>query len=49
MSFNAPFYQWRPNPWHSLSPGMDAPGIVEAYIEITPFDLIKFQIDKVTG
>ena len=28
---------------------MDAPGIVEAYIEITPFDLVKFEIDKVTG
>ena len=23
--------------------------MVEAYIEITPFDLIKFEIDKITG
>jgi inorganic pyrophosphatase len=49
MSFGAPFYRWRPHPWHGLDPGEDAPNVVEAYIEITPFDLIKFEIDKTTG
>ncbi len=49
MSFNAPFYRWRPHPWHGLDPGKDAPHVVEAFIEITPFDLIKFEVDKVTG
>ena len=49
MSFDAPFYRWRPHPWHGLDPGKDAPNVVEAYIEITPFDLIKFEVDKVTG
>jgi inorganic pyrophosphatase len=26
-----------------------APGIVNAYVEITPFDLIKYEVDKPTG
>jgi inorganic pyrophosphatase len=29
--------------------GPDPPSIVHAYIEITPFDLIKYEIDKATG
>jgi inorganic pyrophosphatase len=39
----------RPHPWHGLPPGPDPPAIVNAYIEITPFDLVKYEIDKVTG
>lgn len=39
----------RPHPWHGLEPGPDAPGVVEAYIEITPFDLVKYEIDKRSG
>lgn len=49
MAFSAPFYRWRPHPWHGLEPGPDAPRIVQAYIEITPFDLVKYEIDKATG
>lgn len=49
MAFGTPFYRWRPHPWHGLSPGADAPRVVEAYIEITPFDLVKYEIDKTTG
>lgn len=43
------FTQWRPHPWHGLAPGPSAPGIVNAYVEITPFDLIKYEVDKPTG
>jgi inorganic pyrophosphatase len=43
------FTQWRPHPWHGLQPGPLAPGIVNAYVEITPFDLIKYEVDKPTG
>jgi inorganic pyrophosphatase len=32
-----------------LEVGLDPPRIVHAYIEITPFDLVKYEIDKVTG
>jgi inorganic pyrophosphatase len=44
-----PFLQWRPHPWHGLETGPDAPRIVNAYIEITPFDLMKYEVDKTTG
>lgn len=47
--FPPPFYRWRPHPWHGLEIGRNAPAIVQAYIEITPFDLMKYEIDKVTG
>jgi len=43
------FSRWRPHPWHGLELGADAPRIVNAYIEITPFDMIKYEIDKVSG
>jgi inorganic pyrophosphatase len=49
MSFPKPFFRWRPHPWHGLEVGPDPPRIVHAYIEITPFDLIKYEIDKTTG
>ncbi|MCC5806782.1 MAG: inorganic pyrophosphatase [Opitutales bacterium] len=42
-------YRWRPHPWHGLEAGDDAPRVVNAYIEITPFDSMKYEIDEVTG
>ena len=41
--------QWRPHPWHGLDPGAEAPRIVNAYVEITTFDLVKYEVDKATG
>ena len=49
MKFPEPFYRWRPHPWHGLEAGLDPPRLVRAYIEITPFDLVKYEIDKITG
>ena len=49
MSFPKPFFRWRPHPWHGLELGPNPPHVVHAYIEITPFDLIKYEIDKKTG
>jgi inorganic pyrophosphatase len=49
MSFPSPFYRWRPHPWHGLEAGPQLPHIVHAYIEITPFDNVKYEIDKLTG
>jgi len=43
------FSQWRPHPWHGLTVGTDPPRVVNAYIEITPFDLMKYEVDKATG
>jgi len=43
------YSRWRPHPWHGLDPGEDAPRVVNAYIEITPFDLMKYEVDKASG
>ncbi len=43
------YARWRPHPWHGLDPGPDCPRIVNAFIEITPFDLMKYEVDKITG
>lgn len=49
MTFPKPFFRWRPHPWHGLDLGPNAPQVVNAYIEITPFDLVKYEVDKITG
>ncbi len=49
MSFPPPFYRWRPHPWHGLEVGPRPPDVVHAYIEITPIDSVKYELDKVTG
>lgn len=41
--------KWRPHPWHGLAVGPDPPLVVTAYIEITPYDLVKYEVDKTTG
>ena len=43
------FSEWRPHPWHGLPIGSAPPIFVNAYIEITPFDLIKYEVDKASG
>ena len=49
MGFPTPFFRWRPHPWHGLEVGIDPPNVLLAYIEITPFDLVKYEVDKLTG
>ena len=41
--------RFRPHPWHGLDVGPEPPGVLNAYIEITPFDLMKYEVDKVSG
>ena len=41
--------RFRPHPWHGLEVGPDPPDVLNAYIEITPFDLMKYEVDKVSG
>lgn len=48
-SFPDPFYRWRPHPWHGLEVGPEVPRVVHAFIEICPFDLVKYEVDKTTG
>ena len=40
---------WRPHPWHGLEVGPEPPELLNAFIEITPFDLMKYEVDKVSG
>lgn len=40
---------FRPHPWHGLEVGPEPPSVLNAYIEITPFDLMKYEIDKASG
>ena len=47
MSHN--FHHSRPHPWHGLEAGKNPPVFVNAYIEITPFDLVEYEVDKATG
>jgi inorganic pyrophosphatase len=44
-----PVFQFRPHPWHGLEVGPEPPAVLNAYIEITPFDLMKYEVDKVSG
>ncbi len=46
---NKSFNRSRPHPWHGLEIGPEPPKLVYAFIEITPFDLVKYEIDKQTG
>lgn len=39
----------RPHPWHGLDPGPAPPSSLDAYVEITPFDLVKYEVDKTSG
>ncbi len=44
-----PVHRFRPHPWHGLEVGPDPPDVLNAFIEITPFDLMKYEVDKVSG
>jgi len=37
------------HPWHGVTPGLKAPELVNAYIEIVPTDAVKYELDKPSG
>lgn len=43
------YQAFRPHPWHGLSAGPEPPHRVHAFVEITPFDLVKYEVDKASG
>ena len=43
------YSRWRPHPWHGLSAGPAPPSVVNVFVEITPFDLVKYEVDKASG
>ena len=45
----SPPSQFRSHPWHGLETGPAPPGLLYAFVEITPFDLVKYEVDKQSG
>lgn len=43
------YHRWRPHPWHGLEAGPGRESIVHAFVEITPFDTVKYEVDKPSG
>ena len=37
------------HPWHGVTPGEDAPRVLNAYVEIVPTDAVKYELDKPSG
>lgn len=37
------------HPWHGISPGIDVPKVITSFIEITPHDNVKYEVDKDSG
>ncbi|TXB65327.1 inorganic pyrophosphatase [Vicingus serpentipes] len=44
-----PKNQFLLHPWHGIEIGENAPNIVTTFIEITPSDSVKYEIDKASG
>ena len=40
---------FRAHPWHGVDVGEEAPAVVNSYIEMTPTDTIKYELDKKSG
>ncbi len=40
---------FRPHPWHGLEVGPSPPEVLNVFVEITPYDLIKYEVDKASG
>ena len=51
MYSNRDFNRWRRHPWHGLRTRLDeAPeDVVQVYIEMTPDDVVKYELDKASG
>ncbi|MCA9669289.1 MAG: inorganic pyrophosphatase [Myxococcales bacterium] len=40
---------FKAHPWHGVNIGASFPEIVTTYIEITPTDTVKYELDKISG
>jgi inorganic pyrophosphatase len=51
MYSNRDFNRWRRHPWHGLRARAEgaAEDIVQVYIEMTPADVVKYELDKASG
>ena len=44
-----PKNQFQLHPWHGIEIGENAPKEIKSFIEITPSDSVKYEIDKASG
>ena len=44
-----PKNQFQLHPWHGIEIGENAPNEIKSFIEITPSDSVKYEIDKASG
>ncbi|MCX2977709.1 inorganic pyrophosphatase [Candidatus Marimicrobium litorale] len=51
MYSNSDFNRWRRHPWHGLRAQKDdmPEDIVQVYVEMTPADVVKYELDKSSG
>ena len=51
MYNNSQFNRWRRHPWHGLRARTEGAkeDIVQVYIEMTPDDVVKYELDKASG
>lgn len=51
MYSNREFNRWRRHPWHGLHTRADgaAEDVVQVYVEMTPNDVVKYELDKGSG
>jgi len=51
MYSNRDFNRWRRHPWHGLHTRADEmpEDIVQVYVEMTPDDVVKYELDKASG
>jgi inorganic pyrophosphatase len=51
MYDNRDFNRWRRHPWHGLHAHADEmpKDIVQVYVEMTPDDVVKYELDKASG
>lgn len=41
--------KYQAHPWHGISAGENAPDVITVCVEVTPFDTVKYEIDKASG
>ncbi len=41
--------RYQSHPWHGINLGPDAPEVIMSFIEMTPSDTVKYEIDKESG
>ncbi|NVO01409.1 MAG: inorganic pyrophosphatase [Bacteroidetes bacterium] len=41
--------RYKSHPWHGIDLGVEAPEILTCFIEVVPYDTVKYEIDKKSG